>query len=129
MKTNINNFIRYVGLIVLLALLSGCLPWPHSTPRAAEVQGRVLDSRTHIPIQGAAVFLVQSPHHTTYTDENGYFTLKATQNFHFGIVPPEGDWPDRKDNYVQITHTNYFPYGFDDYAGGEMGNILLRPKP
>ena len=119
----------WVAAMPFLCLIIGCLPVPHTTERSAEVQGRVVDARTHVPIQGAKVFLTESPQVSTYTDADGHFHFKATRNFHLAYVPPEGDWPKRKDNYIEISHTNYLPYGFDDYMGGNMGDILLKPKP
>ena len=115
-------------LNLVLGLLTGCVPFPHTTERSPEVQGRVLDARTHAPIQGAKVSLTQSPQLSTYTDAAGHFRLRATRNFHLAYIAPEGHWPNRRDNYVAISHTNYFPFGFDDYMGGNIGDILLKPK-
>jgi hypothetical protein len=112
--------------VLLLGSLAGCLPWPHTTPRSAAVSGRVLDARTHLPIKGAAVFLLQSPTHTTYTDKDGFFHLKATRNVHFGYIPPEGEWPDNKDSSMEISHTNYFPIA--GVWSGNIGDIFLKPK-
>lgn len=54
--------------------------------------------------------------------------MKATQNFHWAYNEG-GGWPDNKDNYMEISHTNYVPYGFFDISGGDAGDILLKPKP
>lgn len=112
--------------ILLLGLLTGCVPYPHATPRSSEVWGRVLDANTRAPIQGAAVFLVQSPNHTTYTDKKGYFHLRATRNVILGIAGAGGEWPDEKSSIMEISHTNYMAV-----AGtweGDVGDILLKPK-
>ncbi|HEU6449382.1 MAG TPA: hypothetical protein VFV23_13200 [Verrucomicrobiae bacterium] len=112
--------------ILFLSLLTGCLPWPHTTPRSNAASGRVLDAVTRKPIQGAKVSFLQPPEHAVYTDKNGYFYLKATRNFHWGYVTPGGDWPDNKDNNMQISHPNYIPIG--GCWGTNSGDIFLTPK-
>jgi hypothetical protein len=126
MTTMIRSFGPMLCAVIIL-FFCGCLPIPHTTPRSADVRGRVLDANTRLPIKGAKVFLVEEPHHTTCTDEGGYFHMKATRNFHLAYTGGSG-WPDSKDNYVQISMTNYVPYGFDDYGGGNLGDILLKPQ-
>jgi hypothetical protein len=113
-------------LVLVLSLMGGCMPWPHTTPRSNAASGRVLDAKTHKPIEGAMVFLEQSPHHITYTDKNGYFYLKATQNFHWGYITPGSDWPGRKDNIMGISHSNYMTLG--GCWGTNSGDIFLTPK-
>jgi hypothetical protein len=125
MKHWIKIFDRY-ACALLFIFLTGCLPYPHTTERSPEVSGTVIDARTRAPIQGAKVFLVQSPHHTTYTDVNGHFDLEATRNVHLGIITPGSDWPDRKDSVMEITHTNYLPIG--GTWNGNAGEILLQPQ-
>jgi hypothetical protein len=112
------------------ALLAGCV-WPHTTERAAEVGGRVLDARTHAPVPGAEVYLVVPPHHTERTDAAGYFHFKAVHQFHYGYVPPEGQWPDRKNHIMEITHPGYKPLDLDPGFSGSnyVGDILLTPRP
>jgi len=73
------------------------------------------------------VSLNAGPYHSTYTDTNGFFYLKATRNFHWGYVPPEGDWPDRKDNIMKISHPNYATIW--GTWGTNTGDIFLKPKP
>jgi hypothetical protein len=120
---------RLLSFIMIAGLLTGCI-WPHTTDRSAAVDGRVLDARTHIPIQGAKVFLEEAPHHATYTGSDGRFHLKAIHQFHIGYVPPEGEWPQRKDNSMGVSHANYSPHGFDPGWSGtnNVGDILLKPK-
>ena len=120
------KLVQYAACLLMLALLTGCI-WPHTTMRSSEVRGRVLDAKTRLPIEGAKVFFVQRPPHPTYTDAAGYFHLKTTRNFHFAYLPPEGDWPERKDSAMQISHTNYIPLGGS--WSGDVGDILLKPKP
>jgi hypothetical protein len=120
-----------IGLLILVALgyFSGFLV-PHTTDRSGEVRGRVLDARTHAPIHGAKVYFVNSPHHPTYTDATGHFHMKATRNFHWAYVPPEGDWPDRKDKGMEVSYPGYQPYGFmpDTISSIDVGDIVLKPK-
>src|ERR1017187_3834801 len=119
---------RIVGIVVL-TMLTGCVPIPHTTERSPEVRGRVLDAHTHLPIKGAKVYLIHNPHHTTYTYLNGYFRMKGTRNFHWAYVPPEGHWPDPKDDAMGISHTNFVPHGFmPDWSHEDIGNLLLEPK-
>ncbi|HEU6449381.1 MAG TPA: hypothetical protein VFV23_13195 [Verrucomicrobiae bacterium] len=115
-----------IALVLVMFLVGGCLPWPHTTPRSNAASGRVLDAKTHQPIKGAAVELNTSPNHTTYTDTNGYFYLKATRNFHWGYTPPEGEWPANKDNAMKISHPNYLPVW--GVWGTNAGDIFLTPK-
>jgi len=124
---------RFSRLILCLALLTGCLPDPHTTLRSPEVQGRVLDARTHTPVQGAKVFLTEHPKVSCETDSTGYFLLKATHNFHLGSIPPEGNWPKRQywEDKVTILHPNYTPRRIDHWPidkGADKGDVLLVPK-
>ena len=111
----------------LTALLSGCLPIPHTTARSQEVEGKVLDAQTRAPICRAEVALNESPHHATYTDEKGHFQLKATRNLHLLAIAPEGHWPNRKDSTIKISHPDYSPV-WGDWSGN-AGDILLKRKP
>jgi|ERR1035438_1265287 hypothetical protein len=123
------KFLNYSICLLILVSLTGCFPWPHTTARSADVQGRVLDAHTHLPVEGAKVFLVQSPHHATYTDANGRFRLQATRQFKLASNEG-GGWPDTKSDIVEISHTNYTPHGFAaGMSGGvDVGDILLKPK-
>ena len=112
-----------------LSLLTGCLPFPHTTDRSPAVSGRVVDARTRAPIKEARVWLEKSPHHTTYTDADGRFRMGATWNFHWAYFSPEGDWPDRKDSYTEISRPGYHTYGFFNDRGGDLGEIPLKPEP
>jgi|SRR5882724_6046422 len=132
MKKDIMLSILIAGImaliVVALGYFSGFLV-PHTTDRSGEVNGRVLDAITHAPIQGAKVCLIESPHHTIYTDATGHFHMKATRNFHWGYVPPEGDWPGRKDKSIEISYPGYQPYGFipDTIESTDVGDIFLKP--
>src|ERR1035437_8567841 len=86
---------------LVLALLTACVPYPHTTRRSDEVSGTVLDARTHLPIQGAKVVQTEAGEvhqpktRTRTTDAAGHFRFKASHNFHWAIVGVgEGhDWP------------------------------------
>jgi hypothetical protein len=124
---------RFVLIILIVGLLTGCLPMPHTTLRSPEVRGRVLDASTHAPIQGAMVFLAEHPKVSCETDSAGYFWLKETRNFHTGAIPPEGDWPQREywEDMVTISHTNYASLRIDHWPvdkGSDKGDIFLVPK-
>jgi hypothetical protein len=113
---------------IFLSLLTGCVPYPHTTARSFAVSGRVVDARTHAPIKKARVRLEKSPHHTTYTDADGRFRMGATWNFHWAIITPGGDWP-KKDSYTEISHPGYQTYGFFNDRGGDLGDLPLKPEP
>lgn len=124
---------RFIPFILIPVLFAGCIPAPHTTTRSPEVRGRVLDARTHDPIQGARVFLTDHPQVACETDSSGGFWLKETHNFHLGNIPPEGDWPQRDywEDRVTISHTNYEPLRIDHWPvekGSDKGNIFLTPK-
>ena len=126
---------RYLKLIVctqLMALLTGCMiPFPHTTQRSPEVHGRVLDARTHAPIQGATVFLTEYPKVSCTSDADGYFRLKATHNFHllFIVAGEAGHWPSGKDwlPYITVARTNYAAHRIRGIVPPE-GDIFLKPK-
>ena len=120
--------IQILNVIICLAalvLLTGCI-CPHSEGRSPEVWGRVLDARTHAPIQGAKVFLAEPPQHATYTDEKGRFHMKATRNFVWARIAPDANWPNEKSAIMGISHTNYIPIGIA--GGGDLGDIMLQSK-
>jgi hypothetical protein len=129
MKT-LTKFTHQLVWILVLASVSGCLPIPHTTDRSGELTGRVLDAHTHLPIEGAKVSFVKKPHHLIFTDATGHFDLQPTRNFHWAYVPPEGDWPQGKDNVVTVSHPNYSPQDLLPYMVGnkDVGDILLNPK-
>lgn len=126
------KFLSGVAGMVVFILLTGCVPFvpflfvPHTTDRAPAGHGRVLDAKTHAPIEGAKVFFVEAPHHTTRSDAKGYFRLKAIRNFHWAYVSYEGHWPEGKDSEMEITHPNYLPYW--GAWGGDAGDIFMNPS-
>jgi len=52
--------------------------------------------------------------------------MKATRNFHWASTDG-GGWPDRKNDILEISHTNYLPHNFPAGDGGNVGEILLKP--
>ena len=128
MKRSI-NILKYGYFILLLGLLTSCIPYPHTTQRLAEVHGRVLDARTHAPVEGAKIVLTEHPQFSCKTDSSGYFRLKEIRNFHLGGTPPEGDWPARQWwwPHITISHPQYTPCEINsEYT--DKGDILLEPK-
>jgi hypothetical protein len=124
---NRKSTIRWIAFILVFGLVAGCLPYVHSDARSADVRGRVLDARTHLPIKDAEIRLAQDPPHATHTDAYGYFHMKATRNWHYLTVTPGADWPDNKDGSMIISHTNYTTVG--GTWRGDVGDFLLKPKP
>jgi len=120
-------FMRCGVYCLILIFLAGCF-WPHTTLRSGQVTGRVLDARCHIPIKGVEVGLIEPPHHRVFTNTNGYFRLQAVRQFHYGYVPPEGEWPQNKDHTMKVSHPGYTTiWRAAGYNGSEMGDILLVP--
>lgn len=117
---------RLIAVILVLGLLTSCFPYVHSEQRSADFRGRVLDAQTHLPIKDAEIRLVQNPPHTTHTDANGYFHMKATRNWHYFVITPGADWPDSKIGDEIISRTNYVTIGGS--WNGNVGDILLKPK-
>jgi hypothetical protein len=120
---------RLCAWMVTIVLICGCIPYPHKTIRSLEIRGRLLDARTHEPINGAMVFLNGCPKTSSVSDSTGYFCLKATYNFHVGVLPPEGHWPQGRycGSDFTITHTNYLAQSLFAWRG-EEGVILLVPR-
>ena len=141
-----SRFAAVLGILSLIcgsiilggSLLTGCVPYPHTEVWSPAVRGRVLDSSTRIPVNGAKVYFMQSPQNVAYTDESGSFQLKATHKFYLGSGM-EGGWPkrDKGPNYAQILHSDdsYYPFMFFDVSGpqnpdtGEIniGDVFLNP--
>ena len=125
-----------VGCILLVSMICwilGFLPFPHTSLRSPEVSGRVLDAKTHVPIQGAKVFLTEHPEVSCLTDSAGSFVLKETRNLHLGIIIPEKDWPDKQYWTVSVSvskanYEDYVQHGLDDWRLKDKGDILLEPN-
>ena len=137
---------RVAPFILVLCLLAGCLPVPHTSQRSPEFRGTVVDARTKKPVQGAKIVLSEDPRISCTSDATGAFRLKATRNHHWGynILPTHESWQDLPagrhyyEDAVTISHPSYVTYKkdkADDYIiieGGIIlleGTILLEPKP
>ena len=118
---------RKLLYIPLLAALTGCLPYPHTTLRSPQITGRVIDAGTLQPIAGAKIYLVEPPHHATYTDDAGRFVLKEVRNQHWALIPSEGEWPRRKDDVVEISKAGYRGHGLVEATPRDVGDIALEP--
>lgn len=110
---------RFIPLILILCLLTGCiLPIPHTTWRSQEIGGKILDERTHDPIQGAKVFLTDHPNVSCESDSNGCYRLKETYNRHLLYLAGPGntaDWPEGQVwwPHITVSQTNYVPRDVD----------------
>jgi hypothetical protein len=131
-----NQRIRFVKLgacTLTLAMLTGCIiPYPHRTLRSAEIVGRILDARTHSPIQGAKIILSEHPEVSCTSDSTGHFRLKATHNFHLAVIG-DGEashWPAEEFWWPHITvwHPNYLSLQINDNYYADKGDIFLEPS-
>jgi hypothetical protein len=92
--------------------------------RSLEVVGRILDSRTHAPIEGARVYFGEYPPADCTSDAAGHFRLRATAEIYRQhraralTARPFGD-------ELVATHPKYRARGFHC---GEVGDIMLDPK-
>jgi hypothetical protein len=127
------KLVKWAACALVVGLVTGCFPYPHTTRRSSEVSGTVLDARTRAPIKGAKVVqseggTVDSPEtRTRTTDAAGHFRLKVSHNFHLAIIGAgEGqDWPPpRHYEAVTISYPNYLSYEIQGW--GEV-NVLLEP--
>lgn len=125
-----SNSITFLCATLLAALTSGCIPYPHTVARSAEVTGRVVDAVTLAPINRAKVELTEAPHHAIYTDEKGQFDLKPTRNLFWGFLPGGAEWPRPKGYSMTVAKSGYFATNFlTDLVGTlDKGNIQLVPS-
>ena len=106
-----SSLLRAAPLLLLPFLGTGCF-WPHTTWRSQQINGKVLDERTHAPIEGVSVFLTAHPPVSCRTGADGSYLLKETRNWHWGysFTPPEThDLPKQTIWWANITlcHSNY----------------------
>lgn len=132
-------------LVVLFSCvcLFGCVKGPSTDERSPQVTGRVLDSRTMKPLQGARISLNHHPAIATSTDASGNFVLRGTKNVHLftlmGICStsfPSGkyygdDLDISRAGYipVHIRAREYLAPGFTNVAASTLTlrNIVLMP--
>ena len=126
-KFNLRRCVNLFALLAMTSLLTGCVGvgavYPHTTKRSPEVRGRVLDAKTKLPIKGAKIEFMESPHHTIFSDKNGCFRMKATRNFHWGRNFAGGDMPMPKMGTMVVSHPDYLTADVID-----NGDIFLQPK-
>jgi hypothetical protein len=132
-STKLRNYFTLVALGVLSLLLSGCggafSYSRHTTVRAPELRGRVLDAKTHQPIEGAKVYFCDPPEHAVYTDADGNFLMKAAVNIHTGRDAAGGSSPPPKPNRVCISKEGYLTRDYLRRYDGDPMRIQLEPTP
>jgi hypothetical protein len=123
---------KLAGLCALLAaiwFMSGCggafSYSRHTTVRAPELRGRVLDAKTHQPIAGAKVYFCDPPEHAVFTDADGYFLMQAAVNIHTGRDAAGGSSPPPKSDSVCILKEGYRTRSFLQRYDGDPMKILL----
>jgi hypothetical protein len=132
-STKLRNYFTLVALGALSLLLSGCggafSYSRHTTLRAPELHGRVLDAKTHQPIEGAKVYFCEPPEYPVFTDTNGCFFMKAMMNFHTGRDAGGGSTPPPKSGRVCISKDGYNTRDFLRRYDGDPMSIQLEPTP
>jgi len=118
-------------LIVVCAVLCGCISGPSTDVRSPEVSGRVLDSQTLQPLPGASVALHNHPTIRATTDPSGCFVLRGTKNIHLftvlGICStsfPEGKY---YGGSLDITNAGYISSHVDAYR--YLPQDVTNPPP
>jgi hypothetical protein len=130
---------RFFPIILLLPLLTGCVPfpggyvkiWPYSSERSAEISGTLLDERTQTPVAGAEVFFTYYPKLRDTSDRNGNFKISATR-YHYwttwcgagGEVTSQNP-PMSSD--IMISHTNWASQRFQWDASPKT--VILQKLP
>lgn len=127
---------KLTSLCVLLAatcFVSGCggpvSYTRHTTVRAPELHGRVLDAKSHQPIEGAKVCFCEPPEYPVFTDTNGFFFMKAATNYHTVRDGAGGSWPPPKSDAIYIAKEGYITRQFWRLYNGDPMNILFEPNP
>jgi hypothetical protein len=130
------------GVAALVAC--GCVIWPTTSERSPEVQGRVVDSVTALPVPNATVALHEHPSIKARSDDKGAYRIRATHNFHLihvlgicGDEYPVGNY--YRADELDVSHPLYEgvriqarqfsnpPYSHEDTV--VLRDISLVPKP
>ena len=105
---------RFVSLILVLCLLTGCIvPIPHTTRRSPALKGKVFDERTHEPIPKARIGFTGHPSLSCKTDSTGSYHMQETENWHLLLLVGAGNsshWPDGVslgDSTITVSHPDY----------------------
>jgi hypothetical protein len=70
-----------LSLFVAIGLtVSGCVPVPAVEHGSSAMRGRVVDSVTKLPVEGAVVSLHEYPVRKAQTDRDGLFRIRATHH-------------------------------------------------
>src|ERR1035438_4421584 len=114
------NVARSAALLIAVASLSGCVVvvFPHTTRISPEIEGRVVDSRTRMPVDQALVQMVDRPKVAALSRADGSFVLPHARNWHalwwgtydgIDVHLPEGKAPSSK---LRISRLNYITSEF-----------------
>jgi hypothetical protein len=125
------QFLKSGAFLFLVIILTGCIPIPHTSVRSYECEGRVLDSQTHAPINGAKIYLTDYPSHSCASDATGHFLLKRSHNFHWAYVygAHQGDLPATKStDGVTFSHPDYVTLSISIYNVTYPGDVMLDRK-
>lgn len=137
----LSRFFTSGGLAGLVALLSGCAPLPSTTPVLHQVQGRVVQAESGLPVSGARVTLERAGYRdTVWTSSSGHFKAGPLTQWHFlvyigspGVAPvPWYLKHSRADAALTITAPGFAPSQsvFEDRAGIlAMSRELQVPQP
>ena len=134
---------RNYCLLLLLAptVLTGCIPFPHTSERFPGMSGHILDAVTCQPVPSAIVSIHDHPSTVAKTDASGVFHFSKRRNYHFGLMvvicatswPAGSVWsnildvtqPAYESRQVDVSRLIIPPYDDKPY---ELRDILLTPK-
>jgi hypothetical protein len=127
------NYTFFILSALIAAGIPGCVwPVPHMSERSPEVRGRVIDSATELPIEGATIALHGNPRIEARSDHAGVYRIRARHNLHLVtfLGPCSSEFPQGKyyGNKVDISHPNYESTQIQarDF-GGPLRDIALVP--
>ena len=83
--------IYYIGLIGLVGLISPFVSAQNQTSKPTkEIKGKVIDAATGLPAAGIRVQGYNDQSHSAMTDENGEYTLNASEYVTSIVLSAEG---------------------------------------
>jgi hypothetical protein len=105
-----NNIILFVASLCL----TGCLvkPWPGKELISPGVRGRVIDSTTQRPVEGAQAMIRDRPETAVQSDSTGTFYIpEVRQSYLIHVILFHEEWniPRTREKcfYASISHSNY----------------------